>query len=121
MNVKAIKMWTSEQKLSRLRELGSFIRENKKQADLFSDETNLNSVLDEAILIWLEIFRESFPNERPSEVMTLFLNEITDPELTLFSLRDRFFETKNLIDQYRMVEAKDRLIIKPQLIARGIL
>jgi hypothetical protein len=121
MNFKEIKAWSSDQKLMRLRELGGFIREKKKQESLFDDKTELNPVLDESILIWLEIFRESYPGEKPSERMFGFLNEIKDEELTCFSLKERFFETKGLIDRYRSVDAKERLVIKPQLIARGIL
>jgi hypothetical protein len=119
IDYKAIRKWSHEKRVSRLKKLGLSIREKWEAGR--DDEILL--LLDEALILFLETLKV-VKAEKKWEVSGFslldgILRRETDKASTL--LRIRAIDTDNLVQQYKMGTSAEQKRLKPQLISRGMI
>ena len=105
-----ISSWSVEGKLSRLKELGLVIR-SKEYA---------TADVDESVVIFLELFREVV-GYSPMQFMFELIEYYKNPGETFVIMKNRFLDTFDLVERFKVADKHEKMRLRPTLKARGML
>lgn len=118
-----IRTWTHARRIARLAEIrDAMINLPPEDPTQGLGRLLYQGRLDEAVVIWLEVMREAFPDYPPMEMFKeTIVDHLPADAGILGDIAMRFLETRGLVRRYKTADADGKAILRPALSARGML